>query len=254
MKFLKSCKRVIISFASFLILWELLCYFGKYNPSLLPPPTMVFASLGQIIKDGTLFVDIAASMYRFFAGYLSAVICAVILGGILGWFKKVYAYINPVMQILRPISPMAWLPFVVLLAGIGDTPAIIIIFIAAFFPVFTSTASAIGNIEPIYFRVAANFNIRQPQLLTKIILPAAFPQIANALHIALGTAWIFLVAGEMVGCQSGLGFLIIDSRNNIRSDKLLAAILVIGFIGFILDTVIRQFEKRVYVRWGREEK
>jgi NitT/TauT family transport system permease protein len=151
---------------------------------------------------------------------------------------------------------MAWLPFVVLLAGIGDTPAIIIIFIAAFFPTFTSTASAIAHVEPIYYKIAANFNIKQPYLLTKIIIPAAFPQIANALHISLGTAWIFLVAGEMVGAQSGLGFLIIDSRNNIRADKLLAAILVIGFIGFILDTLIKQVEHRVYKRWGKrgEEK
>ena len=145
------------------------------------------------------------------------------------------------------------MPFVVLLFGIGDLPAIVIIFIAAFFPVLLSTVSAVNKIDDMYFRVADNFGIRQPQLMWKVIFPAAFPQIANAVHLALGSAWIFLVAGEMVGAQSGLGFQIIDARNNIRADILLATILVIGLIGLLLDFLIGLLEKRILKAWGGEQ-
>ena len=107
--------------------------------------------------------------------------------------------------------------------------------IAAFFPVLLSTVSAIQNIDPVYIKVARNFGIKQPELLFKIVLPAVFPGIASGLHIALGTAWIFLVTGEMVGSQTGLGFLIIDMRNNLRNDLLMVAILTIGFVGLLLD-------------------
>lgn len=157
------------------------------------------------------------------------------------------------MQLLRPISPTAWMPFIVLLFGIGDVPAVVIIFIAAFFPVLLSTVAAVGNIDSIYLKVSQNFGIRQPALMWKVIFPAAFPQIANGIHLALGTAWIFLVAGEMVGAQSGLGYQIIDARNNVRADILLATILVIGLIGLLLDTALKMLEKRILKAWGGAE-
>ena len=167
------------------------------------------------------------------------------------WCFK-FNYVNPTLQLLRPISPTAWMPFVVLLFGIGDLPAIVIIFIAAFFPVLLSTVSAVMKIDDIYFRVSENFGIKQPKLMWKVILPAAFPQIANSIHLALGSAWIFLVAGEMVGAQSGLGYQIIDARNNVRADILLATILVIGLIGLLLDFLIGLLEKRILRAWGGE--
>ena len=126
-------------------------------------------------------------------------------------------------------------------------------FRAAFFPVLLSTVSAIQNIDPVYIKVARNFGIKQPELLFKIVLPAVFPGIASGLHIALGTAWIFLVTGEMVGSQTGLGFLIIDMRNNLRNDLLMVAILTIGFVGLLLDWGVSLIEKWIYRRWGIEK-
>ena len=161
-----------------------------------------------------------------------------------------FQYVNPIVQLLRPISPTAWMPFIVLWFGIGDIPAIVIIFIAGFFPVLLSTVAAVGNIDPIYFKVSKNFGIRQPELMWKVIFPAAFPQIANGIHLALGTSWIFLVAGEMVGTQSGLGYLIIDARNNLRTDILLATIVVIGIIGLLLDALLKLLEKQILKSWG----
>ena len=250
MKYLHSLKRVIISFCLFIALWQIICLTTDFNPSLLPGPKRVWEALLQLFQGGKIFTDIRDSMYRFAIGYLTAVLAAVILGLIFGWFKKLFAYVYPVIQLIRPISPMAWMPFIVLLFGIGDIPAIVIIFIAAFFPVLLSTVSAVGNVDKTYLKVADNFGIKQPHTLTKIILPAVFPQIANGLHIALGTSWVFLVAGEMIGSQSGLGYLIIDARNNLRADMLLATILIIGLIGLLLDTLIKQFEKWIFQRWG----
>ncbi|MDE6103491.1 MAG: ABC transporter permease subunit, partial [Oscillospiraceae bacterium] len=132
-------------------------------------------------------------------------------------------------------------------------PSIVIIFLAAFFPVLLSTVSAVGNIDPIYLKVSKNFGIKQPELTWKVVFPAVFPQIANGIHLALGTAWIFLVAGEMVGAQSGLGYQIIDARNNIRADILLATILVIGIIGILLDGILKFIEKQIFKVWGGVE-
>lgn len=233
-----------------IIIWQILCTVGGWNEALFPSPLRTIAGLGELIASGVLAYDIAASLLRFAVGYLSSVLIALVLGLVLGWYSRVWAYLSPIAQVLRPVSPVAWLPFIVLFFGIGEAPAIAIIFLAAFFPVLLSTVAAVQKIEPVYLRVAQNFGIGQPQLFTKILLPAVFPQVATGLHLALGTAWVFLVAGEMVGAQSGLGFLIIDARNNLRADLLMAAILVIGVLGLALDSAMGLAERRLYRRWG----
>ena len=253
MKKLISLRYVVVSILLLIGLWQLAFIISDYSEALFPSPVMALQALVEMILDGTLIQSISASMYRFVIGYGLYVIVAVLLGLILGSLPKIFNYVNPSLQLLRPISPTAWMPFVVLLFGIGDLPAIVIIFIAAFFPVLLSTVSAVSKIDDIYFRVADNFGIKQPALMWKVILPAAFPQIANAIHLALGSAWIFLVAGEMVGAQSGLGYQIIDARNNIRADILLATIFVIGIIGLLLDFLIGLIEKRILRAWGGEQ-
>ena len=250
MKKILSLKNVIVSLAILILIWQILFSVSSYNKALFPSPKMAFDALLEMIENGRLFENIKTSMYRFVVGYSCSVVVAVVLGLILGRIPKVFQYVNPALQLLRPISPTAWMPFIVLLFGIGDVPAIVIIFIAAFFPVLLSTVSAVGNIDPIYLKVSKNFGIKQPALTWKVIFPAAFPQIANGIHLALGTAWIFLVAGEMVGAQSGLGYQIIDARNNIRADILLATILVIGVIGILLDSILKLIEKAVMRSWG----
>ena len=247
---MKKTINIIGGFAILLIIWQLVFAFGSYSEALFPSPKGVVKGFIELISDGVLFEDIRDSMIRFVIGYSLSVVLGITFGLILGWFRNIWGFINPIVQLLRPISPMAWLPFIVLWFGIGDLPAIAIIFIAAFFPILLSTVSAVGSVDQTYLKVAKNFGIKQPQVLTKIILPAAFPSIATGLHLALGTAWVFLVAGEMVGAQSGLGFLIIDARNNLRADMLMAAMVVIGVLGLLLDSLIRLLEKWISSRWG----
>ncbi|MCR5640715.1 MAG: ABC transporter permease [Lachnospiraceae bacterium] len=250
MKKLLELRYVIVSILILLIVWQIAFVFSDYSAALFPSPLMALQALGEMLVSGQLLTSLGTSMYRFVIGYVLSVLCAVMLGLLLGCIPPLYRYVNPLLQVLRPVSPTAWMPFVVLLFGIGDVPAIVIIFIAAFFPVLLSTASAVFRMDPLYFRVAESFGIKYPALLWKIILPAIFPSIANAIHVSLGSAWIFLVAGEMVGAQSGLGYQIIDARNNVRADYLLATILVIGLIGLLLDYLIGRLEKAILRAWG----
>ncbi|MDE5945927.1 MAG: ABC transporter permease [Oscillospiraceae bacterium] len=250
MKKLLSFKNIVISLLILLAIWQIIFSLSSFDSALFPSPLQAFQALIDMISSGVLISHIGSSMYRFAMGYVSAVVTAVLLGLILGRLPKVFQYINPAVQLLRPISPMAWMPFIVLWFGIGDIPAIVIIFIAAFFPVLLSTVSAVSGIDPIYLKVSKNFGIRQPHIIWKVIFPASFPQIANGIHLALGTAWVFLVAGEMVGAQSGLGYLVIDARNNLRSDILFADIIIIGLIGLILDTFLKVLEKQILKSWG----
>lgn len=253
MKKVLLLKNIIVSIAILILIWQCLFTVSSYDKALFPSPKMAVDALLEMMENGKLLENIRTSMYRFAVGYISSVLVAMILGLILGRIPKLFQYINPAVQLLRPISPTAWMPFIVLLFGIGDVPAIVIIFLAAFFPVLLSTVSAVGNIDPIYLKVSKNFGIKQPELTWKVVFPAVFPQIANGIHLALGTAWIFLVAGEMVGAQSGLGYQIIDARNNIRADILLATILVIGIIGILLDGLLKFIEKQIFKVWGGVE-
>src|SRR5699024_2434673 len=240
----------LASFVLFIGIWQLIIIIGHYEEALLPSPAAVGQGIVTLIEDGTLLIHIKISLMRFVIGYVSAVILAILLGLIFGRIKWLWALLNPIVQLIRPVAPIAWAPFIVLWFGIGDIPAIVIIFIAAFFPVLLSTVSAVRKIDTTYLKVAQNLEIKQPQLMYKIIFPAAFPSIANSLHIALGTAWIFLVSGVMVGAQSGLGYLIIDSRNALDLDLVLAGIIFIGVLGLLLDKGISLFERWVEKMWG----
>lgn len=249
---MKTVLYTIASFALAIALWQLAIIVGNFDEALLPSPLKVVQALAEIASNGVLMDGIASSMYRFVIGYLISVVLGVAVGLLIGNVNILFRLVNPVVQMIRPIAPVAWMPIIVLLIGIGDAPAIAIIFLAGFFPVMLTTASATHKVDEIYLKVARNYGISRTKTVFQIILPAIFPQIANSLHIALGSSWIFLVSGEMVGTQSGLGYMIIDARNNLRTDILLATMLVIGVIGFVLDILIGRFELSVLRLWGRK--
>lgn len=249
-KLVRKIATIATSILLLLLIWQSIIWFGDYSEELFPSPQSVAIVLYEKILDQSLFQDIGISLFRFFVGYITAAVSGIILGLILGRLPRIWALLDPMAQLLRPISPIAWFPFIVLWFGIGDLPAIVIIFIAGFFPVLLTTVNAVRRVDPIYLKVAANFELSKTKLLTKVILPASFPFIANGLHLALGSAWVFLVAGEMIGAQSGLGFLIIDARNSLSLDVVLAAIILIGIIGLLFDLAIRYFETWIQRVWG----
>lgn len=253
---MKQIKHGIITFLIIGIFWQLMITVFQINSALFPSPTGVEKALIELVTSGLkgstsglpLISHVSISLIRFFIGYFVAAVAGISIGLLLGSFPMLFSFINPLLQLLRPVAPVAWMPFIVLWFGIGNIPAIVIIFIAGFFPVVLSTASAIQNLDPIYHKVAQNFGLKKGIYVLKIALPAAMSQIITSLRLALGTSWIFLVSGEMVGAQSGLGFLVMDSKNCLRPDALLAVIFVIGVIGLLLDTLIRLIEGEITCR------
>lgn len=253
MKIVRQLWNILVSVALLLAVWEGIARFSNISPALLPSPLAVLKAIAELCGNGTLGRNITDSLWRFAIGYILAISSGTVLGILVGWYKILFDYLNPVLQFLRPIAPVAWMPFIVLFVGIGDLPAIVIIFIAAFFPVLLSTARAVIDLEPIYKKIATNYGVGSPAVLWKIVFPAVFPQIANSYHIALGSAWIFLVSGEMVGAQTGLGYMIVDARNNMRTDHLLAAMVMVGAIGLILDLIIGKIELAILKFWGHTD-
>ncbi|MDZ7640566.1 MAG: ABC transporter permease [Desulfurivibrio sp.] len=239
----------LLAIALLLLLWELAAR-GYANPYLLPGPWRVLLGLVEVWRSGMLPEHIAVSLYRFAAAYLLAVALALPLGLVLGWFTRLHQALDPLIQLLRPISPVAWFPLAVLWFKIGDLPAIFIIFIASFFPILLSTIAAVRQVDPIYIKVALNFGSSQWSMLYKVVIPAAFPYIMVGLHIAMGVGWIHLVAGEMLGAQSGLGYFILDARNFLRTDLVIAGMLLVGALGLALDRLMAVAERRVRRRWG----
>jgi len=217
----------------------------------MPTPLQVVFGFGELVKKGLLVKYAVASLFRVTWGYLLAVTLGVPLGLILGWFGLAYAAVNPMIQVLRPISPIAWTPIAILWFGVSDLSPIFLIFLSAFFPVVVATAAAVGQIDRTYIRSAMNFGISGYALFRKVVLPASIPQILTAMRVALGDAWLVVVAAEMIAVNSGLGFLIVDSRNaGNRYDLVVAGMVFIGLIGLVLDLLMRQMERIKEFEWG----
>jgi NitT/TauT family transport system permease protein len=215
-----------------------------------PTPAQVVSGIVELARNGTLIQHVTASLMRVTVGYLSALSIAIPLGVIMGWYPRLFVAINPLVQLLRPISPIAWIPLAILWFGIGNLSPIFLIFLSSFFPLVVGTVSGVQGVEPEYIRAAENFGFTRTRLLRLVIVPAALPQIIVGMRIGLGIAWLVVVAAEMIAIDSGLGYLIIDSRNaGNRYDLVVAAMVMIGVIGFLLDNVMRRLERLEEVRW-----
>ncbi len=248
----KKTTYILSSLLLLLAIWQGIILTGIYDRALLPSPLDTWKAVEELATSGVLFEHLGVSLLRFLVGYIIAAAAGIVLGILLGRLERVWQIIDPAIQLLRPVSPIAWSPFIVLWFGIGNMPAIVIIFLAAFFPVLLTTVSGVRKVSPVYLKVAQNLELGKSSLLFKVIVPAAFPAIASGLHLAVGSAWIFLVSGEMVGAQSGLGFLIVDSRNMIRLDLVLAGIVFIGLSGLLLDQCLRLLERVLGKKWGEQ--
>lgn len=215
-----------------------------------PTPLQVVTGAMELVKDGTLWDHIGSSLMRVAAGFLLAVAMAVPLGLWMGRVDFAYTTLNPVFQILRPISPIAWIPLAILWFGVGNASPIFLIFIASVFPMIVQTASGVHTIEKRYLRAAENFGASRVKLLRQVIVPAVLPDLIVGMRISLGVAWLVVVAAEMIALRSGLGYLIMDSRNaGNRYDLVIAGMIIIGIIGLLLDGLMRLLEGLKSVRW-----
>jgi NitT/TauT family transport system permease protein len=232
-----------------LLVWEAAVRYSRSD--LFPGPVQVAAGIVELIQKGLLLKYIVASLFRVTWGFLLAVLVGVPFGLFLGWFVRAFQAFNPLIQVLRPISPIAWIPLAILWFGVSDAAPVFLIFLASVFPITVSATAAVQNLQPVYIRAARNFGLRGIELFRRVILPGTLPQILTGLRIALGVAWLVVVAAEMIAVNSGLGYLIIDSRNaGKRYDLVVAGMVVIGLIGLLLDLMIRRLERFEEVSWG----
>jgi NitT/TauT family transport system permease protein len=233
----------------FLALWHYLVVWSATK--VFPSPLAVAKGIRELSAKGVLWSYIADSLRRVALGFGAAVALGIPVGLTLGWYPAANQIVNPVLQMLRPISPIAWIPVAIILFGVGDTTAVFLIFLAAFFPVVVACVDGVSNVPSMYRRAARNFGLSPTQLLVKVIFPAALPRIIIGLRIALGIAWLVVVAAEMIAVDSGLGYLVIDARNSgKRYDLVVAAMLMIGVIGLVLDLCFRRLRTIKSVRWG----
>ncbi|HEY1476395.1 MAG TPA: ABC transporter permease [Chthoniobacterales bacterium] len=230
-------------------LWDGAVLLSKSD--IFPRPYQVFLGIAELIQRGVLLKYAVASLFRVSIGFTLAVLVGVPFGLLLGWFRPAFLAFNPLIQILRPISPIAWIPIAILWFHVDDRAPIFLIFLSSLFPIAVTSIAAVQNIQPVYVRAAQNFGLSRFDLFRRVIFPACLPQIITSLRISLGIAWLVVVAAEMVAVNSGLGYLIIDARNaGKRYDLVVAGMLMIGLIGLILDLLIRRLERFEEVKWG----
>lgn len=225
--------------------WHLL--HGK----IVPGPVEVVKGIGELWERGLLVKYALDSLRRVAVGYAIACALGIPLGLWMGLSSTVFAAANPLVQILRPISPIAWIPIAIVIFGIGEAAPIFLIALAGVFPIASSVAAHVRTVPPVFIASARNFGLSEPQIVRRVLFPAVLPQMLSSLRLALGVCWIVVVAAEMIAVDSGLGYLIIDARNaGKRYDLVVAGMVLVGAIGLVLDMLFRALEKIPSVRWG----
>jgi NitT/TauT family transport system permease protein/taurine transport system permease protein len=240
-------------FGVMIALWEFTSsvWLPRIDPQmavLMPAPTTIVVTAAAMIMSGELFYHLVASLKREATAFVFAS-AAIPIGMAMGWWRPIYNQMNPIVELLRPIPPLAWIPLSILWFGIGDQQNEFIIFLGMFFPILINTIDGVKSIEPNLIRAARALGAREHNLLTRIVLRAALPRIVTGIRIGLGVGWMALVAAELVGASSGLGFMINDARSVLRTDIIVVGMLTIGVTGLAIDLGLR-FAMRRLMPWS----
>lgn len=202
-------------------------------------PQRVVPALVDLLSRGVLLPDIGISLWRLVIGLLVAIVVGIPAGLLLGLSTTAERATAPIVQFIRMISPLSWAPIAVAVFGIGNQPVIFLIAVAAVWPVLINTAAGVRAVDPGYLDVARSFHATRLELVTAVVLPAIRVQVQTGIRVALGIAWVVLVPAEMLGVRSGLGYQVLNARDQLAYDQVVAVIVVIGALGFVLDAVAR---------------
>ena len=222
-----------------------------FNPVLLPPPDAVLKAGIAMAMSGELARHILASLSRVVQGFLIAALSGVLIGTLVGRSRVLEDLVEPTVELLRPIPPLAFLPMMVLWFGIGEASKVGFIAYAAFFPIFTTTLEGIKYVDPLLIRAAASLGATERDIFRYVVVPAALPNIITGLRIGFGLSFFVIVAAEFIAADSGLGFLINDARTFFLVSNMLLGAAVIGAIGFAFNIVLRRLEARL-LRWRKD--
>jgi ABC-type nitrate/sulfonate/bicarbonate transport system permease component len=243
-------------FPVFLVLvWQCVAWLQLIPTYQFPSPLQIVFGFKDLIVTGmppghSLHNHIIFSLYRVFWGYMIAVILAIPLGILIGWSQRMRLLVQPILELIRPIPPLAWIPIAILWFGIGIKSAAFIIFLGAFFPILLNTTSGVLATDRIHIEAAWTLHASNKDIFIKILIPAAIPSILTGMRIGIGIGWMTLVAAEFTGVKQGygLGYMIMTARDIHRPDEILAGMFIIGFIGFMIDVGLR-FVERKLVQW-----
>ncbi len=238
-----------------ILVWQGLSSSGIVPAYKLPSPAKVTTGFFDLIRTGMppghlLHIHIYYSLLRVLWGYSLALLVAVPLGLLMGWSDKVRSLIEPLIEMIRPIPPLAWIPIAILWFGIGGKSAAFIIFLGAFFPILLNTISGVLSIDPVLIEAARVLNAGRRFIFLKVLVPGAIPSILTGMRIGIGIGWMTLVAAEFTGVKQGygLGYMIMTARDIQRSDEIIAGMLVIGSIGLVIDACLKLIERQM-IKW-----
>lgn len=225
--------------------WEVAARVGLLSPNLLPPPSAVFESLVLLQRGGTLIGHITATCVRVLLGFALGALVGTALGVITGRSKLAHALLDPLLQALRSIPSLAWVPLFLLWLGIQELSKVTLIAVGVFFPVYLNLMSGIQAIDPRLLEVARVFEYRGPRLARRVLLPAALPAYLTGLRSGLGLGWMFVVASELMGASRGLGYLMVDGQTTSRPELIMAALLLFAAFGQASDQALEHLGRRL---------
>lgn len=227
------------------VIWQLVVTFTDAHVAILPPPALTAETFFELLLSGELFIHIGASLGRVVSSWLLSAAVAIPLGLAMGRFEVFEKLVDPFVELFRPISPLAWIPLAILWFGIGESGKIFIIFIATFFPTLLNTVVGVKGVDPVLVRAGQVLGCdTEAAVFRRVILPAALPSIVVGLRISFGTGWAAIIAAELVAAQKGLGYLIADGMEILRSDLVLVGMVVIGLLGVMFDAGFRFLHTR----------
>ena len=242
----------LAAIVAFLVLWSLLSgavvVLKLFNPIFLPGPWLVLGSVLDMAVRGPLWIHLAATLERVAMGFGAGAALGVALGLAAGHLTPVRNVVEPLVEVLRPIPPLALLPMFIVWVGIGEASKIGFITYATFFPIFLTTVTGVRQIDPLLLRAAQSLGARGLPLFARVILPAALPDILTGLRLGVALAFFVIVISEFIGAEHGLGYLINDGRNFFLVPQMLGAAVVLGLLGYAGNGLVRMLERRV-ARW-----
>ncbi|CAJ35878.1 ABC transporter permease [Methanocella arvoryzae] len=230
-----------------IVVWQVATgVLGLVKPVILPPPSDVLLTTIDMVMDGELFMHAGYSLLRVILGFLAAVVVAVPLGIAMGWVREISYVVDPVIEVLRPIPPIAWIGLALLWFNIGLTSAVFLVFIGAVFPILLNTVSGVRNVDRKLIEVAYTFGATDFEILRKVVMPAALPTIYTGMRVGMGIGWMCVVAAEMVAVKFGLGNLILEASNFLQTDKVLVGMIMIGILGLLINVAFQIVGDRIF--------